>query len=57
MRSEGWANFTNDLQVLADRAYPDLQEEAQDQLSVKRYLDQLTDPQVAFAIRKVFPKW
>ena len=44
------------MRILADRAYPDLQEEARERLSLNRYLDQLTDPQIAFAVRQTLPK-
>ena len=55
-RDERWANFGDDLRILADKAYPDLQEEARERLSLNRYLDQLSDPQVAFAVRQSTPK-
>ena len=53
--TEGWADFGDDLRVLADRAYPDLQEDTRERLSLNRYLDQLTDPQIAFGVRQTFP--
>ena len=55
-RDERWADFGEDLRILADKAYPDLQEEARERLSLNRYLDQLSDPQVAFAVRQSTPK-
>ena len=55
VRGEGWADFGDDLRVLADRAYPDLQEDARERLSLNRYLDQLTDPQIAFGVRQTSP--
>jgi hypothetical protein len=55
-RTESWADFGEDLRILADRAYPDLQEEARERLSLNRYLDQLTDPQIAFVVRQTLPK-
>ena len=56
VRGEGWADFGEDLRVLADKAYPDLQVEARERLSLNRYLDQLSDPQVAFGVRQVAPR-
>ena len=56
-RTESWADFREDLRILADRAYPDLQEEVCERLPLNRYLDQLiTDPQIAFAVRQTLPK-
>jgi len=56
VRGESWADLGEDLRVLADKAYPDLQEEARERLSLNRYLEQLTDPQVAFGVRQGTPK-
>ena len=44
MQVEGWADFADNLRSLADKAYPELQEEARERLSLNRYLDRITDP-------------
>ena len=54
--NEDLASFGEDLQALADKAYPNLEEAARDVLAVERYLSQLLDPQVAFVVRKEQPK-
>ena len=53
--AEGWADFGDDLRNLADKAYPDLQEEARERLSINTYLDQLPQPQLSFAVRQKQP--
>ena len=55
-RDERWADFGEGVRILADKAYPDLQEEARERLALNRYLDQLSDPQIAFAVRQTTPK-
>lgn len=54
--SEGWADFAEDLQSLVDKAYPALQNEARERLAINSYLQQLTDPQVAFSVRQKRPE-
>ena len=49
--SEGWADLADDLKSLADKAYPTLQKEARERLSINAYLNQLT-PQLAFSMRQ-----
>ena len=36
--------------------YPELHEEARERLSLNRYLDMITDPQIAFSVRQGFPR-
>ena len=55
-RTEGWADFGEDLRSLADRAFPDLQPEARECLALQSYLKQLDQPQVAFSIRQTRPR-
>ena len=50
--SEGWADFADDLQSLAEKAYPTLQHEARELLAINAYLQQLTQPQVAFCVKR-----
>ena len=56
MQGEGWADFGDGLQSHADKVYPELQEEAREQLSLNRYLDMITDPQIEFSVRQGFPR-
>ena len=37
-RKEDWAAFGEELKLLADKAYPDLQEEARERLALNQYL-------------------
>ena len=53
---EGWADFADDLRTLADKAYPTLQDEARERLSINAYLQQLTQPQVAFSVKQKRPE-
>ena len=53
---EGWANFADDLRTLADKAYPTLQDEARERLSINAYLQQLTQPQVTFSVKQKSPE-
>ena len=54
-KSEGWADFGEDLRVLADRAFPTLGADARQLLALQQYLTQLDDPQVAFAVKQRHP--
>ena len=54
--SEGWADFADDLQSLAEKAYPSLQHEARERLAINAYLQQLTQPQVAFSVKQRNPE-
>ena len=51
-KGEGWAEFGEDLRVLADKTYPDLVCEAREQFALNQYLTQLSNPQVAFAVKQ-----
>jgi len=55
-QGEGWAAFGDDLRILADRAYPDLPEEARERFALNQYLAQLDNPQVAFSVKQTKPK-
>ena len=55
-KTESWADFAEDLRRLADRAHSDLQEEGREKLSLTRYLDQITDPQVSFGVKQSRPR-
>jgi len=54
-REEGWADFAEDLRVLSEKAYPGLQSQARECLAVNAYLKQISNPQVAFAVRQKQP--
>ena len=54
-KAETWADFADDLKCLADKAFPDLQEEAKQCLALQSYLQQLDQPQVAFSVREKRP--
>ena len=49
---EGWADFADELNSLADKAYPDLAEDARERLFINAYLMQ---PQIAFSVRQKQP--
>ena len=50
--TEGWAAFAEDLKVLANKAFPQLQNEAKEQLALNHYLGQLTNQQISFNVRQ-----
>ena len=52
---EGWAEYADELRVLADRAFPDLDEKARERLALNQYLSQLDNPQVAFNVKQKRP--
>ena len=54
--SEGWADFADDLQSLAEKAYPIQQHEARERLAINAYLQHLTQPQVAFSVKQKNPE-
>ena len=54
--SESWGDLADDLRILADRAFPELQEEAREKLSLDRYLGQIENSQIAFSVRQQRPK-
>ena len=40
-RREGWAEYADELRVLADKAFPELEERAREHLALNQYLGQL----------------
>ena len=54
-RTEGWADLAEYLQLLTDKAYPDLQPKARERLALNQYLGQLSNPQVAFGVKQKRP--
>ena len=55
-RGEDWAAFAEDLKNLVDRAYPELHEDAREQLALTHYLGQLEQPQLAFSVKQRRPR-
>ena len=51
-----WGDFADALRCLADKAFPTLGEEAKALLALDRYLGELDDTKVAFAVRQGRPK-
>ena len=45
-KAEGWAEFVEDLKIIVDKAYPDLQDEAREQMALTHYLAQIENLQV-----------
>ena len=56
MKTESWPEFGEDLLALVDKAYPLLDDEAQQQLALQRYLSQLDNEQVSFSVKQGKPK-
>ncbi len=54
-KGEGWAEFGEDLLRLADKACPELVDAAKEQFALNQYFTQLSNPQVAFAVKQTKP--
>ena len=54
--TENWADFADDLLVLVDKVFPDLQIEAKEQLALSHFFDQLESPQISFAVKQRKPR-
>lgn len=54
-RTEGWADRGEDLRVLADRAFPQLNTEAKQLLVLQQYMGQVDNQQIAFAVKQRHP--
>ena len=54
-KTENWADYAEDLRALADKAFPELQDEARERLALNSYLNQLEHPQVAFGVKQRQP--
>ena len=55
-KSEDWATLGDELKVLADKAYPDLDDKAHERLALNSFLTQITNPQVAFSVWQKCPE-
>ena len=54
-KTDDWASFADELRLLAEKAYPDLQAESQEVLALYRFFTQLDNPQVNFAVKQKQP--
>ena len=50
-RGEDWGTFAEDLKTLIDKAYPELQDDTKEQLTLTQYLRQLEQQQLAFSVK------
>jgi hypothetical protein len=55
-KTEGWADFADDLRVLVDKAYLDLDQNAKQLITLQQYLGQVEDSQLSFAIKQRTPR-
>ena len=53
---ESWADYGDLLSQLVRKAFPNLQDEAREQLALSRYMEQLKDPQISFAVKQRCPQ-
>ena len=53
---ESWADYEDSLSQLVRKAFPNLQDKARKQLVLNRYMEQLNDPQILFAVKQQPPK-
>lgn len=56
LERESWGDLADSLHSLADRAFPDLEDKAREQLSLNRFLSLIANPTVALAVRQRHPK-
>ena len=54
--TEGWAEYTEDLKTLVEKAFPEMGEDGREQLALTKFLSQLEQPQVSFAVKQQKPK-
>eukprot|EP00731_Ephydatia_muelleri_P006231 Em0003g479a len=54
--TEEWADFAEDLQNLAEKGFPDLDQTAREKLTLHQYLGQISNPQIAFSVKQSVPK-
>ena len=48
--------FTKELKLLVDKAYPELQDNAREQLALTHYFGQLEQPRLPFSVKQRRPK-
>ena len=51
-KTESWGSFAEDLKILANKAFPALQDDAKEQLALTHYLGQLDNPQISFNVKQ-----
>ncbi len=54
-KTEGWADYAEELRSLANKAYPELNEDAREQLALHNFLGQIGDPLIAFNVKQKSP--
>ena len=54
-KTEGWAEYGEDLRVLVDKAFPSLAADAKQLLALQHFMSQIENVQIAFAIRQRNP--
>ena len=55
-KTEGWAEYGEDLRVLVDKAFPSLAADAKQLLALQHCMSQIENVQIAFSIRQRNPK-
>jgi dsDNA-binding SOS-regulon protein len=55
-KSESWADLADDLRLLADKAYPDLEDKARETLALSAYLAQIDDSRLNFGVKQKAPQ-
>jgi len=55
-RGEAWEELADALCLLADKAFPDLQDKAKEQLTLDRFLATLDKPELALAVKQKRPR-
>ena len=56
LERESWGDLADNLRGLADRAFPDLEDKAREQLSLNRFLSLIDKPTIALAVHQRHPK-
>ena len=54
--AESWADYASDLRQLVAKAYPDLGQDATEQLALTQFISCIMEPQVSFAVKQKTPK-
>jgi len=52
---ETWGEFADNLQILADKVFPHLSNQAKNSLTRDRFLSLIDNPKVAFSVRQQCP--
>ena len=55
-KTEDWANYADELCVLTEKDYSDLQNEVCERIALNHFLEHLDNPQVAFSVKQRSPK-